>query len=138
MESISPLLESMIKVRFSLERGESMQQACRALVSHGTQSKIPLLAQIERLLLLGNFENDHFQVHTVNFLSLVQAGLQGQSVYQHLVELEADVYELSSQEIEKFSALLPILGLFPLLLLIFPALVLITIVPFIGSLSVPL
>jgi len=137
VENVSPLLHSVTRIRFSLERGESMQQACRTLVADPSQRHCRLKAQIESLLLAGTVDDRGFQAQTVNFLSLVQAGLQGQAVHSQLLDLEADVFEMSSLEIEKFSALLPIIGLFPLLFLIFPALVILTIVPYIESLSAP-
>lgn len=62
-------------------------------------------------------------------LELLEASLNGQSIGRQLAELEEELLSACRDEIEEHVARLPLLSLIPLLLMIFPALMLLLLVP---------
>lgn len=128
MEGLSPNLKLVMALRQGLESGDSVRSAVRSYLSKNqdeTSRELSLwLAQIENpqknspglLQSIQGIQHDLFQ--------LIFRGLRGESILPQLVLMEEEACEAAKIEIEAFSATLPIKALIPLLLLQFPALLL--------------
>lgn len=125
MENMNPTLVLVSHLRYCIERGQSVREALKNL---------PLLADykfeqqiIQWLALRDSGVNPQEILDSVKshyrqaVLRVLDSGLAGGSVYQALTLIEIEVKEAVAQEVDKFVALLPLKMLVPLLLLQFPA-----------------
>lgn len=128
MEGISPNLKLIMSLRQGLESGDSTRTAVRAyLAKNHDEASRELsiwLAQIENPQKSSPFHENKSINRREDLFQLIFRGLQGQSILPQLVLMEEESCESAKIEIEVFSAALPIKALFPLLLLQFPALLL--------------
>jgi hypothetical protein len=68
-------------------------------------------------------------------LEALELGLQGESVLAQLRLLEAELLISCEEEIQRFTALLPVKMMFPLFVLIFPSLMILLIFPLLRMLQ---
>lgn len=73
---------------------------------------------------LNNFNAQHRAI-----IMLVESGLRGQSIYEPLKALEADLVEICEADIQEHAAKLPLLLQIPLVFLVFPAICILLLVP---------
>lgn len=122
MESISPTLKLAMTIRQGLECGESIRSAVRTyLIKNQDDVSRELsrwLAQQENRKTEDNSRSPQRRA----LFDLIFRGLQGDPILPQLILLEEELNEGARAELEMFSAALPLKALIPLLLLQFPAL----------------
>ena len=128
MEGLKLLFQITTLVRFSIERGESVQRSIENILT--TQSSRELRHVLHKILLGQNLKPTEQA-----FADIIAAGQRGESVLQQLSTFETELTEKIEMEIENYAALLPIKALFPLLLLQFPALLAILFGPMLMGLA---
>lgn len=140
MENLAPSLRLALAIRWGLEKGQSCR---KSLIDFAKleedllwKQKIDLFikqfdAGSDPWCLLGEIPESRRAV-----LRLVEKGLRGQSIYQPLCQLEADLWQMSELELQAFILKLPLKGLGPLFLFQFPALLVLILGPiFLGILK---
>lgn len=68
-------------------------------------------------------------------ITLLELGLRGQSIYEPLKALEADLIEICEADIQEHAAKLPLLLQIPLIFLVFPAICILLLVPTLSQLA---
>ncbi len=68
-------------------------------------------------------------IHHSVLIQLIQKGLQGVPIYDHLVDLDQNMINSCDDDIEKHVSLLPLILQIPLLGLLFPAILILLLVP---------
>lgn len=74
-------------------------------------------------------------IYQKSLISLIMQGIAGHGIYQALLRLEKDLLTICEDDVEKHTQLLPLTLQVPLLGLIFPALMMILLIPVINMLS---
>ncbi|MCM2354422.1 MAG: hypothetical protein NDI63_12465 [Pseudobdellovibrio sp.] len=62
-------------------------------------------------------------------ITLIESGLRGQSIYEAIKAIEADLIEMCEADIQEHAAKLPLLLQIPLVFLVFPAICILLLVP---------
>lgn len=119
----------------SVERGEALGPCLRRLLfdfePEFRQDILHLLLHFERY---GTSVGIKFQCRSSyrrEILHLVAQGVAGEPIHARLLELEEEIKRACDDEIERFVALLPVRALLPLLLIQFPAFLLLLFGPII-------
>lgn len=73
---------------------------------------------------LNNFNAQHRAL-----ITLIESGLRGQSIYEPIKSIEADLIEMCEADIQEHAAKLPLLLQIPLIFLVFPAICILLLVP---------
>jgi len=144
MENLNPTLQLILFLRLGLERGDSLRQ----LLQEFTHDRTGLESKDQRSFRLGVLIwwtelEQRRSVPTMphqlqlparqNLLHLLTRGLRGESILPALNGLEQDVFEQCLEEMDHQMALLPLQALLPLLLLQFPALLLLLLGPLLSQ-----
>ena len=79
---------------------------------------------------LNNFNAQHRAL-----INLIESGLRGQSIYEPLKSLEADMIDMCEADIQEHAAKLPLLLQIPLIFLVFPAICILLLVPTLSQLA---
>lgn len=135
MEDINPTLRLIMSLREGLENGQPVRQSLQNFLS----SEPGLLAkQLQKWWILKNSEqNPELKAFTLSqraLLQLIDRGFKGESIGTALVLLEQEVVEKCEGEIDEYVQALPIKCMIPLLLMIFPAYLLILLGPLVEEL----
>lgn len=125
MVYIAPPLQLVLHVKRAIERGHSVRQgvlsylqAERNELSQDVSKWISLCDQgLETAPLLRSQKS----LYRRTLLELLERGLRGEAIYSHLGQLEAEIMEACQDEIARKVAKLPFTLLVPLLLMQFPA-----------------
>ena len=137
MESVSPVIQLLWSVRRSIEKGQAVQ--------NGIQNYLLRCSDDEFSSAIKSWWDsrqnpeifyDHHQLsfHRRHLIELLEVGLSGQPIAQQLQSLENELVLHCENAIRKHIALLPIISLLPLLLFIFPSMVLLILWPLLGML----
>jgi len=142
MEGLAPSLLLCLELRMALERGDAPVVALRKM-----QPLLPLDLRFEVLQLLRHFEQHghleqfHIQLRASTkssyrreLFQLVGQGLIGAPISAKLKELEAEIKTACEDEVEVFVAKLPLLAMLPVLLVQFPAFLLLLFGPILQEL----
>ncbi len=70
-----------------------------------------------------------WNMHQRILIILIEKGLTGTAIYDHLIELDAQMINSCEEDIEKHISLLPLILQIPLLGLLFPAILMLLLVP---------
>lgn len=122
MESIAPPLQLLISVRNQLEMGYSIRSGINYFISNYKNDFQEVIAswliarEHEQKLCTKNLS-----IYRVHLISILDRGLSGESIYKPLCELELEIIEACEHEMALKISRLPFLLLIPLLLLQFPA-----------------
>jgi len=122
MEGISPTLKLAMAVRQSLECGESVRNAVREYLMKNQDNAG---RELSAWLAWQGGDQNQRTVRSPQrkvLFDLISRGLGGESILSQLAQLEEELSESAKIELERFSAALPLKALIPLLLLQFPAL----------------
>jgi hypothetical protein len=134
MEALAPSLELLLEVRFGLEKGSGIRATVQDYIEvHGrTQWGVQLevwfqLYKMDRstLPILNEMCFARRQV-----LELIEQGLRGAPIYSQVCFLQDELIQSTQLEIAEFVTKLPLKSLFPLLLLQFPAFLILLLGPF--------
>ncbi len=132
MENIAPSLILIWDVKRSLEKGQSVAAGVKAYLARPLNDDFRL--QIERWWLSQNntqivFVAHSLSLHRRHLVELLEMGLNGHGVLATLQELETEFILSCEGEIEEHVRLLPLVSLVPLMLFIFPSLVILLVSP---------
>lgn len=126
MENLAPPLEMLLSVRWSLEKGDSVRVAVLSYIEEISDPrwKEDVLLWWSLCHVRGDTKPFHQRQQSLyrrTVLQTLEQGLAGASIYQQLCQLEEETCQACEDEIEKYSALLSIRALIPLLFCQFPA-----------------
>lgn len=138
MENIAPPLEMLLSVRWSLEKGDSVRAAVINYIEEISDPKWK-----EDVVLWWSLCNARAETQNVHarqkslyrrtVLQILEQGLAGAPIYQQICQLEEETRQACEDEIEKYSSLLSIRALIPLLFFQFPAFFLLLLGPLLAT-----
>lgn len=148
MEELNPALILVWEVRRSLEKGQSVREGVRGFLGRagGGRPRKPrsrmfprpasgLFAEQVRIWWHAQnsgapgFDKSGLSPHRRHLLELLESGLRGHTISGPLLSLENELISACEREIQNHTAWLPLISLVPLLLLIFPALMILLLAP---------
>ncbi len=141
MENISPSLSLSLTVRAALESGYSVRTGILQFIS---ASRDPFAEIVGTWLMCVDqnqpfhFISDHLHPCRRSLLLLLEKGLRGLPILNHLVELEEEIIQSCEMEIEAQIQKTPLLLMIPVFVLMFPAYLLLLFGPIIQSLLIKL
>lgn len=125
MEHIAPPLQLIADVKRAIESGSSVRsgvlsyiQASRDAFSKDVSKWLSWREQGFESHLLAQKQSSQYRR---TLLELLERGIRGESIYQYLLQLEVETIEACDDEISRKITKLPFLLLVPLLLMQFPA-----------------
>ena len=132
MEGLAPSLELLIEVRFNLEANEPLSQAIKKYITQNS-GEFPQAVKLWYEGLQKESGSTPIialkSTYQRNLLWLLERGVRGASIHAQLVELEGEMLLACENQLESFVALLPMKSMIPLLLLLFPAFMVLLIGP---------
>jgi hypothetical protein len=138
MEGLAPTLRCALEVRFALENGESVRAGIiRAVSGYGD----PFSQAVQRwLFALDQGQNSPLETAKLtayqrNLVALLGHGLRGNSIRPQLLDLESEIEQACRDQIDNFIRMLPFKMAIPVLLLQFPAFLLLLLGPLIAELA---
>ena len=134
MDGLAPPLAALMQVRWEMENGCSIREALRAYLGEGGNDAFM------RTVRAWTVRKSHGQpcadlLHAVRspyrraLLDLLERGWEGEPILEALDALEEEIREASQSEMDHFVASLPFRAMLPLLLLQFPAYLLLLLGP---------
>ena len=134
MENINPAWRITSHLQYQLSAGHSVRQAllivCRSLETPIDESLFKWAQQFP----CPPPSHEGWSFLRVQLLKIIEDGLKGRPIYESLTQLELEILESLSSEIDEHIAKLPFLSLFPMLFFIGPSLFLMLIGPLLSSL----
>lgn len=132
MENITPSLILLWDVKRALEKGQSVAAGIKNYLERPKVD--PLRHQIEIWWAAQNNSRILYDKSLLNYkrqflLETLEAGLKGHSILQTLQSLESELILSCEDEIQNHISKLPLLALVPLMFLIFPAMMLVLVIP---------
>lgn len=138
MVDINPLIHVISHIKMGLKSNRSMRTILRDYFSEEkSNSYSEILEEIILKVELGKESGlESFQLNEYRYAltTLILRGLKGDSIWDALIELEKEVLAAVTTELEEFNGALPVKLLLPMILIIFPALILLTVGPVIVEL----
>ncbi|MEK6628276.1 MAG: hypothetical protein AABY53_06585 [Bdellovibrionota bacterium] len=132
MENIAPPLVLLWEAKRALEKGQGVRVGIKSYLKRGAacvfrhQVEIWWAAQNNSQIL---YDKSSLSPARRYLLEVLEAGLKGHGILQALYGLESELILSCEDEIQNHISRLPLLALIPLMFLIFPALMLLLIVP---------
>lgn len=134
MESLAPSLRLTLKVRTDLQQGialyDSIQNFCMGENSDFADEVNIRLLSFPKTAVLPNQESS---LYAQTLFDLIEEGLAGGPISERLKELEVHMIEECQRNIDEAAIILPYKGLLPLLLLMFPSLLILLLSPILTS-----
>jgi hypothetical protein len=125
MEPLADPYRCLIEIRCAMENGIGLRTAIRGFIQQDRSEFAAQLAAWFVRVEQGNVRHvpDTLKKngHRMALLSVLSAGLTGEAIFDRLIELENEMHQASLDEIEEKLRTLPLKSLLPLLLLQFPA-----------------
>lgn len=124
MEIIAPPLKLVLVLRRSLEKNQSLRQGLQNYLQRERGEYPLVVSRWYSLLQQGQSTQELLasqSPHRRVLLQILERGLRGESIFALLCQLETEILEAAQDEIAVKLARLPMLLLIPLLLLQFPA-----------------
>ena len=139
MEDLAPPLRLCLSVRFDLERNLPVTVAIHNYLA---REKEPEWRNVVKLLFnqqqAGGNPDHLLRLQKSSYrravLSLVLRGQRGEPIYSQLCQIEEEMLQASQEELDHYHLALPIRTLLPLLLLQFPAFLILLIGPLLANL----
>lgn len=139
MEDLAPPLRLTLSLRFDLERNLPVTAAIQNYVAKEREKE---WRETVQMLLLQQQAGGSPDViirqqrssYRRAIFSLILRGHRGEPIYSQLCQIEEEMLQASQEELEHFHLGLPIRTLLPLLLLQFPAFLILLIGPLLGAL----
>lgn len=132
MENITPTLVLLWDVKRSLEKGYSVSNGIKFFIARDLQHDFSHFVADwfrHQQLQKDRLNTHHLRASRRHLLSLLELGLNGQSILESLKSYEAEVIIGCEDEVQNHIAKLPLLLMIPLMGLIFPALMMLLIIP---------
>ncbi len=125
MENIAPPLKLLLSVKRQIEKNQPVRIGVLLYLQTETSDFSVSVAQWYSLFQQGKSTHTVLKLMTSMYrrvlLQVLERGLRGESVYQLLCQLENEITEACHDEISNKLAKLPFILLIPLLLMQFPA-----------------
>lgn len=139
MEDIAPPLRFVLSLRMGIDNGHSIQTSIRHFIEEFPTNSFTLL--LELWMAESKTENRSKFLSSVHWtpwrqivLDLVDLGLQGHSILEDLDALEKDLTLACENQIARELQKLPFVALIPVLMLQFPAYLLLLLGPWLSEL----
>ena len=118
-------------LRRAIERNQSLHMGLKRFTERDLKCKFALQFQNWWNHYRLRHQPPHFNwsMHQRVLLQLIQNGLAGTPIYDYLIELDAQMINSCEEDIEKHISLLPLILQIPLLGLLFPAILMLLLVP---------
>ncbi len=140
MEGLSPPLKCLIEVRSALQNGESVRTGILRYANHQTENTCEFTNVLRQFVFdwergldwrarLPMIQSPYRRA----LIELLEIGLAGEPVQTALEEMQKEVQLVCDAEIKARVEMLPLQMLFPLLLLMFPAYLLLLFGPLVSS-----
>ncbi len=132
MEDLSPTLILIWDIRRSLEKGHSVSSGIKIFLERKLATQF--IQEVDQWWLSQNnplysFDKNQLNPSRKYLLEILEMGLKGQSILETLKTYEVEMIISCEEEIQSHLAKLPLLLMFPLMGLVFPALMLLLIGP---------
>ncbi len=139
MEELAPSLQFCLTLRFAIENGSSVFVASKkGIQSISGDFALDLTALIvahEQGRSLSQSELRSTSLYRRALIEVVAAGLKGEPIIKQIAEIEAELCAACEAEVDNFVAKLPIRALLPLMLMQFPAFLLLVLGPIMSELT---
>jgi len=136
MDSLAPPLELCVELRLALENGQSVFRAIKTILQNGRNEMCVdlsrLLAHTEREVT--SQDRNHDMLYRKALLEIIEGGLRGEPVLTQLKELETELFKICQSDIDRFVSTLPMKAMIPLMLVQFPAFLLVMLGPIVNEL----
>jgi len=137
---IPPQISTLQDLIYLLESGYSLRDSLLQILESNTKDDFILKIQIWiKQHDAGLSSEDFVQILTSSIdrqiFSLLERGLKGEPILKYLIQLEQEIQELVQIKRDKNLAMLPIKLLIPLTLMIFPAYLIVLLVPLLSELG---
>lgn len=138
MENIAPSLLLLWEVRRALESGRAVSLGVKNYLKRSPSSIFKKEVEIWWLA-LGNdqitYDKSHLSLKRQHLLEILELGLKGHSIVNSLETLEDELILSCEDEIQQHVSRLPLLALFPLMLMIFPSMMILVLMPLLRMLQ---
>jgi hypothetical protein len=143
VDGLAPTLKCLIEIQSAIQNGETVRSGLTRYLewTQSRRDQDPFSSDVRTFLFAWDQGQDWKQVigqsqtaHRRALLELVAVGLGGQPIQAHLEELRSEIVEACDSDIRRQLELLPVLMLAPLLLLQFPAFLLLLFGPLLNRL----
>jgi hypothetical protein len=118
-------------LRRAIERSQSLHIGIKRFNERGLQCKFSLQFQNwwNHFRVQHPLPNTKWTIHQCVLIQLIEKGLAGTAIYDHLIELDVQMINSCDDDIERHISLLPLILQIPLLGLLFPAILMLLLVP---------
>lgn len=135
MDRLNETLWLALEARRSLEQGESVKAAVARYLDEAGETPPARVTRrwqfcLDRGVDAGPLLASVSSPHRRALLTLLARSQRGESVFSALLELEAEIQEACQADLERHLARLPFILLVPLLFLMFPAVMILLLGPF--------
>ena len=138
MERLAPPLELCITLRLAIENGQSIMRSIKKYLmrerNEMSRDIAMVLSAFERGEAAVLLPKTNALLYRRALLELIESGLKGEPILTRLKELEDEILKCSHSDIDKYVASLPIRTMVPLMLLQFPAFLLLLLGPIVSEL----
>ncbi len=132
MESLAPTLTLTIKLRFDLYQGkalyDSLKSYCKEESGELSDELSVWLIHFDQGIVIKT-ANKSYSSYRIALFELIVEGLNGTSISEQLSNLQELMIQECQRNIDEISIILPYKGLMPLMLCMFPALILLILNP---------
>ena len=136
MENIAPSLILLWDVKRALEKGHSLSSGIKTYLARNSSDSFK--NHVESWWLAQSNPNKAFEKHKLTMtrkylLEIFEQGLRGQAILENLKSYETELVLSCEDEIQKHIAKLPLVLMIPLMLFIFPAMMLLLVGPLLNA-----
>lgn len=137
MENLAPPLALLLSVKRALIQGLPVKFGVEEYIKNESSNNFAVITWYNLIKMDRDLANVYKSEKTTSrrvTLQLIEKGLRGEAIYSSLCQLERELIDMSYAEINSFSQKLPFTTLIPLLLLQFPALLILLFGPLLQNL----
>lgn len=138
MENIAPSLLLLWEIKRSLETGRSVSAGIKNYLKRSPDDDFKSEVEIWWLAMNNDqikYNKSHLNLKRHYLLQILELGLKGHSIANTLESLEDELILSCEDEIQLHVARLPLLALFPLMVMIFPSMMLLVLMPLLRMLQ---
>jgi hypothetical protein len=145
MEHLTPIMQLTLQIHYDLKQGISVYDSLLSFIQEDVKGKVQKeKSELSRFLeihflnindetLIYNEEKNKYSIFGNALFLVIEEGLKGVSIVERIQDLEKSMIEECKRNIEKTAIVLPYKGLAPLMLCLFPSLLLLVVAPVIQS-----
>lgn len=138
MEALAPPLNCVLQIIISLEGGMGNKAALLHYIQRNQDSFSKEVAEWLHLREQGGafkeYRDAMDSIYRKTLLSIFNMGLEGHPILNSLKDVEVELIKVGRSEMDEYIRKLPIISLFPLLFLQFPALLILILYPLLNEL----